>query len=86
MRYKNTKTGVIIDVPCRINGGDWVKYTADKKVEKPVQKTEGYVEEEVDLEEMTKAQLIEFAKEQEIEVNEKDKKAVIIEVIAKEFE
>jgi len=35
---------------------------------------------------MTKAQLIEFAKEHDIKVNEKDTKAVIIETIAKAFE
>ena len=25
MRYKNTKTGAIIDSPCRISGGDWIE-------------------------------------------------------------
>lgn len=24
MKYKNTKTGAIIDSPCNISGGDWV--------------------------------------------------------------
>lgn len=31
MRYKNTKTGAIIDSPCTISGGDWVKYTNEAK-------------------------------------------------------
>ena len=25
MRYKNTKTGAIIDSPCKISGGDWIE-------------------------------------------------------------
>ena len=47
---------------------------------------EEYVEEEINLEEMTKAELVELAKEHEIEINENDKKAVIIEAITKAFE
>lgn len=85
MRYKNTKTGAIIDSSCRIVGKNWVKLTSKER--EPVKKTnEEYVEEEIDLEAMTKVELIDFAKEQNIEVNEKDTKAAIIEVIAKSFE
>lgn len=25
MKYKNTKTGVVIDTPCKISGGDWIE-------------------------------------------------------------
>lgn len=85
MRYKNIKTGAIIDSSSKIVGKNWVELTVDKKepVEEPL---EEYVEEEVDLAEMTKAELIKLAKEHEIKVNEKDTKAVIIETIAKAFE
>lgn len=30
-RYRNTLTGAIIDSPCNISGGDWVKVTPDTK-------------------------------------------------------
>lgn len=29
MQYKNTKTGVIIDIPSVISGGDWVPYNQE---------------------------------------------------------
>lgn len=82
MRYKNTKTGAIVDSPFKVVGKYWVEH---KLGETEVKENE-YVEEEINLEEMTKTELIELAKENEIEVNEKDTKAVIIEVITKEFE
>lgn len=88
MKYKNTKTGAIIDSPFKILGKNWVEVEKDEKegVQKAVEETkEEYIEEEVNLEEMTKAQLIEFAKEHSIEINERDTKAVIIETIAKAF-
>lgn len=88
MKYKNTKTGAIVDSPFKILGKNWVEVTDEKEgVQKTVEETaEEYVEEEINLEDMTKAQLIEFAKEHDIEINEKDTKAVIIETIAKAFE
>jgi len=88
LKYKNTKTGAIIDSPFKILGKNWVEVTDEKEgVQKTVEETaEEYVEEEINLEEMTKAQLIEFAKEHDIKVNEKDTKAVMIEKIAKVFE
>ncbi len=82
MRYKHIRTGAIIDSPSKIIGKAWKP--AD---EEPAKKsTEDYVEEEVNLEEMTKDELINLAKEQEIEVSEKDTKPVIIGKIAKAFE
>ena len=88
MKYKNTKTGAIVDSPFKIFGKNWVEVTDEKEgLQKTVEETtEEYVEEEIDLEQMTKSQLIEFAKEHDIEVNEKDTKAVIIETITKAFE
>lgn len=88
MKYKNTKTGAIIDSPFKIIGKNWVEVTRKESegLKQKQETKEEYVEEEVDLEEMTKAQLIEFAKKHDIEINEKDTKAVIIETIAKAFE
>ena len=88
MKYKNTKTGAIIDSPFKILGKNWVEVTQKESegLKQKQETKEEYVEEEVNLEEMTKAQLIEFAKEHDIEINEKDTKAVIIETIAKAFE
>ncbi len=97
MRYKNIKTGTIIDSPSNIIGDAWelvddngVLYNQKGEVisgdEEVITTDEEYVEEEIDLEAMTKAELIDFAKEQDVEVNEKDTKAVIIEDIAKAFE
>ena len=85
MRYKNIKTGAIIDSPFKVFGEDWEEFN-QAKVEKETETTEEYVEEEIDLEAMTKTELIEFAKENDIEVNERDTKAVIIEAITKAFE
>lgn len=87
MKYRNTKTGVIIDVPCKIRGGDWVEHVATKK--EPTNKpTEEYVEEEVNLEEMTNKELEAFAKEHGVELTTEDKKNKDsrIKAIAKAFE
>ena len=88
MKYKNTKTGAIIDSPFKILGKNWVEVTRKESegLKQKQETKEEYVEEEINLEEMTKAQLIEFAKKHDIEINEKDTKAVIIETIAKAFE
>lgn len=90
MRYKNTKTGAIIDSTSKIIGKAWELVTEEEKegVKETVtaETTEEYVEEEIDLEAMTKPELIQLAKDNDIEVNEKDTKPVIIEVIAKAFE
>ena len=87
MKYKNTKTGAIIDSPFKILGKNWVEVTRKESegLKQKQETKEEYVEEEVNLEEMTKAQLIEFAKEHDIEINEKDTKKVIIDAIAKAF-
>ena len=87
MKYKNTKTGAIVDSPFKIFGKNWVEVTDEKEgLQKTVEETtEEYVE-EINLEEMTKAELTELAKEHGIKVSEKDTKAVMIEKIAKAFE
>lgn len=98
MKYINTNTGAIIDSSSKITGKAWnlveegTLYNQTGEVitgDVEVPATEEYTEEEeeeIDLEAMTKKQLVQLAKEQEIEVNENDKKAVIIETIAKAFE
>ena len=88
-KYKHKRTGAIVFSPGLIIGENWVEVGDDEKegLQRKVEETtEEYVEEEINLEQMTKSQLIEFAKEHSIEINEKDTKAVIIETIAKAFE
>lgn len=85
MKYRNINTGVVIETTSKIIGKAW-KLVTDEEKEVVEKKEEEYVEEEINLEEMTKAELVELAKEHEIEVNEKDTKAVLIETIAKAFE
>ena len=85
MKYKNIKTGVVLETTSKIIGKAWVPLdgVSATKTEK---QAEEYVEEEINLEELTKAELIALAKEHEIEVNESDKKAVIIDTIVNAFE
>lgn len=88
-KYKHKRTGAIVFSPGLIIGENWVEVGDDEKegLQRKVEETtEEYVEEEINLEQMTKAELIEFAKEHSIEINEKDTKAVIIDTIAKAFE
>ena len=33
MKFLNTRTGVVLDVPCRIEGPDWEEVTEAKKAE-----------------------------------------------------
>lgn len=91
MRYKNTKTGAIINSSCTINGGDWIKFDdfpKEEVVEATVEETEEYIEEDVDLEEMTNKELEKFAKEHKIELSTDDKKnkKSLIAAIVKAFE
>lgn len=37
MKYRNTKTGAIIDSPCVIKGNDWIEIK--EEVKKPVKAT-----------------------------------------------
>lgn len=40
MIYKNKKTGAIIDRPCVISGGDWVKVEVEEEVENTEEEVE----------------------------------------------
>lgn len=53
MKYKNTKTGAIINSSCVINGGNWELYekTGQKEETKQVEKAEGPVKEVEEVEE-----------------------------------
>lgn len=73
MKYKNTKTGAIIDSPCRISGGDWIPY--EKGEQKEVPKVE-----EVDASE-EKADEIETAENNE-SINGVTKKQIMQELDA----
>ncbi|MFA6729291.1 MAG: hypothetical protein WCS17_13905 [Prevotella sp.] len=37
MRYKNTKTGAVVDSPCVIKGKNWIE--ENEEVKKPVKET-----------------------------------------------
>jgi len=84
-RYKHVKTEVVLETTSKIIGKAWVPLD-EVPTTKTEEQAEEYVEEEIYLEEMTKAELVSFAKEHKIKVNEKDTKDKIIETIAKAFE
>ena len=94
MKFKNTKTGVVIDVTAPISGGNWValgeveetKPTPKAKPEVEIKQEQEVVEtDDFDLTKMTVDELKTFATENDIELSE-TKKADIIEEIAKAFE
>lgn len=55
MKYRNTKTGAIIDSPCVISGGDWVAEETPKVVKEAVK--------EIQVEAVAKAVAKEVVKE-----------------------
>ena len=93
MKFKNTKTGVVIDLTAPISGGNWV--AIGEVEEKPAPKVQSEVEikqeqevpetDDFDLTKMTVDELKTFAIENDIELSA-TKKADIIEEIAKAFE
>ena len=94
MKFKNTKTGVVIDLTAPISGGNWVAI-GDIEETKPTPKEKPEIEikqettqdetNDFDLTKMTVDELKTFATENDIELTE-TKKADIIEEIAKAFE
>lgn len=86
MRYRNIKTGAVIDSPSVIVGKSWERI--DNKTTENKNTTEEYTEEEINLEEMTIKELEIFAKEHGIEFTSDDKenKETRIIAIAKAFE
>ena len=94
MKFKNTKTGVVIYLTAPISGGNWVaigeveesKPTPKVKPEVEIKPKEEVVEtDDFDLTKMTVDELKVFATENDIELTS-TKKADIIEEIAKAFE
>ena len=94
MKFKNTKTGVVIDLTAPISGGDWVAFGEVEETKptpkvKPEVKVEQKVEEvetdNFDLTKMTVDELKDYAIDNDIELTA-TKKAEIIEEIAKAFE
>ena len=94
MKFKNTKTGVVIDLTAPISGGNWVAI-GEVEETKPTPKVKPEVEikqettqdeaDDFDLTKMTVDELKTFATENDIELTA-IKKAEIIEEIAKAFE
>ena len=90
MKYKNIKTGVVIETTSKLIGKAWkpldeIEQTTSVEIDESVEK---YVEEEIDLEAMTNKELEEFAKEHKVELsyNDKRNKESLINAIAKAFE
>lgn len=78
MKYKNTKTGAVIDSPCSISGKNW----------EPLQEVQEAVPEPkpeddtVDLSLMTVAELKQFALDLKIDLGTAARKGDIIKIIA----
>lgn len=110
MKYKNTKTGAIIDSPFVILGENWEEYdkentktesdATDKTHETSAVSTdeipletdindfeeEDNDDEPIDLRELKKPELIQFAEERGIEIDATAKKPEILDTIIKFFE
>jgi len=88
MRYKNTKTGAVIDSSFSISGENWEVFNPQVPKEETEVVEEEYTEEEINLEEMTNKELEAFAKDHDIALTSDDKKnkETRINAIAKAFE
>ena len=78
MRYRNLKTGAIIDSPCSISGGDWVAEETTIAIEAEAKHVK--VKETTDkrLEKHTKTELFEMLEDRKIAYKpEQTKKALI---------
>ena len=83
MRYINTKTGAIIDSSFPITGTHWECLETEN--EQVPNQTDANLnhgsDEEIDLTDFTKEELIAFAQEHNIEIKPLDKKQVILDTI-----
>lgn len=89
MRYVNIETGAVVDSPFKLSGENWILEDNNKQEEaEQVDQEEEYVEEEIDLAEMTNRELERFAKEHEIPLLAEDKKNKnnLIKAITEAFE
>ena len=98
MKYKNTKTKAVIDVPCKINGGDWIpleKAVKEKSEEvKPVE-TENTKEQETEevaaasnnsgsMDDVTKNEIMQELDSMGIKYDKNAKKAVLYKLMVGE--
>lgn len=74
MRYKNTKTGAIVDSASIVKGDNW-ELVEDQRSES---------DENTDLKKLTKVQLSEMLDEREIEYNQDQTKNELIELLTEE--
>ena len=87
MKYKNTRTGVVVDSPTLVSGGNWVPYEPGqetvKVVEEPVKEemVEEVEEPEDDVDGLTKAQIIQELESLGKEFNPRDKKEVLLNIM-----
>ena len=84
MRYKNIKTGAVIDSPCPISGPDWIPVREPEEVqevESVVEVVEETEDDVITLSELTVAELKQFAIEHAIDIGKATKKSDIIDVI-----
>jgi predicted transcriptional regulator len=65
MKYKNTKTGAIIDSPCIISGGDWINLEEEVKEIEEFEKVGMIVEKIAEVAKMVEETKVE--EEEEIE-------------------
>lgn len=91
MRYKNMKTKAVIDVHCKINGGDWVKLDdlqleEPKRVEETPVETEKVVEPKAaddNLDGVTKNQIMQELDAMGVKYDPKAKKADLYALMTK---
>jgi hypothetical protein len=79
VKYKNTKTGAIIDSPCKIKGENWIEYVKEEpeKIIKKVETEEEPVEKDTENEEIagiTKKEIMQELDAMGIEYNPRAKK------------
>lgn len=96
MKYRNIRTGVVIDTPCTVSGGNWVledKQTDNTVIinseeiapnvsnEVPIENEEQQEQNSTDQDEITKAQIIQELEAFGIEHNPRDKKHVLYDLM-----
>lgn len=86
MKYKNTKTGAIIDSPCKVSGGDWIEYTEENTGKHVSEEVEEITEEVVEvvkaeqddtIEGVTKKEIMQELDAMGVEYNPRAKKEVL---------
>ena len=83
MRYRNLKTGAIIDSPCSISGGDWVAEETTIAIEVEAKHVEVKVKEKIDkrLEKHTKTELFEMLEDRKIAYKPEQTKKELIALL-----